>query len=223
MRKIFDAYQIVGNLATFYDRMMTNADLPAQLALKIFWGLDAAAHEKFLAQAFAGVPNDFNGRLLEVPIGTGVLSLPRYQKLGGAEIFCVDLSDKMLDSAKARARQMNLRGVKFIRGDAASLPFADEFFDLVLSINGFHVFPDKAAAWSETRRVLRGGGIFCGCMYVKGVNRRTDFFVEQFCDRQGFFSPLHETLTTLQARLYELYRRVEVTHIESFAGFVCTK
>lgn len=223
MRKIFDAYQIVGNLATFYDRMMTNADLPAQLALKIFWGLDAAAHEKFLAQAFAGVPNDFNGRLLEVPIGTGVLSLPRYQKLGGAEIFCVDLSDKMLDSAKARARQMNLRGVKFIRGDAASLPFADEFFDLVLSINGFHVFPDKAAAWSETRRVLRGGGIFCGCMYVKGVNRRTDFFVEQFCDRQGFFSPPHETLTTLQARLYELYRRVEVTHIESFAGFVCTK
>lgn len=222
MRKILDAYQRVGNLSRLYDAMLTNSGLPARLALKIFWGLGSAAYEKFLAQAFAGVPNYFSGRLLEVPVGTGVLSLPRYQRLN-AEIFCVDLSDKMLDAAKARASQLNLRGVQFIRGDAASLPFADEFFDLVLSINGFHVFPDKAAAWSDTRRVLRGGGIFCGCMYVKGVNRRTDFFVEQFCERQGFFSPPHETLTTLQTRLNELYRRVEVTHVESFAGFICTK
>ena len=222
MPNILDAYQRVGSLSKLYDAMLSNAGWAAQLTLKIFWGLDAAAYEKFLAQAFAGVPDDFNGRLLEVPIGTGVLSLPRYQKLN-AEIFCVDLSDKMLDVAKARAAQLNLRGVQFIRGDAAALPFADEFFDLVLSIDGFHVFPDKAAAWHETRRVLRGGGTFCGCMYVKGVNRRTDFFVEQFCERQGFFSPPHETLTTLQARLHELYRRVEVTHVESFAGFICTK
>jgi len=223
MPNILDAYQRVGSLSKLYDAMLTNAGLPGSLALKIFWGLDAAAYEKFLAQAFTGVPGDFNGRLLEVPIGTGVLSLPRYQKLDDAEIFCVDLSDKMLDAARTRASQLNLRGVQFIRGDAASLPFADEFFDLVLSINGFHVFSDKAAAWSETRRVLRGGGIFCGCMYVKGVNRRTDFFVEQFCERQGFFSPPHETLTTLQTRLNELYHSVEVTHVESFAGFVCTK
>ena len=76
MKKIFDAYQIVGYLSTFYDRMMTNADLPAQLALKIFWGLDTSNYEKFLTQAFAGLPKNFSGRLLEVPVGTGVLSLP---------------------------------------------------------------------------------------------------------------------------------------------------
>ena len=223
MRKIFDAYQLVGDLSKFYDRMMTNTGLAAQLALKIFWGLDSAAHRKFLAQAFAGIPKGFSGRLLEVPVGTGVLSLPRYREMNGAEIFCVDLSDKMLDAAKARARRLNLRGVEFIRGDVAALPFADEFFDLVLSIDGFHVFPDKAAAWHETRRVLRRGGIFCGCMYVKGVNRRTDFFVEKFCERQRFFSPPYETLSTLRARLNELYARADVTHVESFAGFVCTK
>ena len=223
MRKIFDAYQLVGDLSNFYDRMLTKADLFGRLALKIFWGLDAAAYEKFLAQAFAGIPKGFSGRLLEVPVGTGVLSLPRWREMTGAEIFCVDLSDKMLDAARSRARRLNLRGVEFLRGDVASLPFADEFFDLVLSINGFHVFPDKTAAWHETRRVLRRGGIFCGCMYVKGVNRRTDFFVEKFCERQGFFTPPHETLTTLQARLNELYARAEVTHVESFAGFVCTK
>ena len=223
MNKIFNAYQVVGYLSTFFDRMMTNADLPARLALKLFWGLDAQSYRKFLAQAFAGVPKNFSGRLLEVPVGTGVLSLPVYKNLDGAEIFCVDYSDKMLDAAKRRAEQINLRGVKFLQGDVAALPFEDNFFDLVLSINGFHVFPNKIAAWEETRRVLRDGGIFCGCMYVKGENRRTDFFVEKFCEPQGFFSPPHETLSSLREFLSKKYSRVDISNVESFAGFVCMK
>ena len=202
---------------------MTCADLPSRLVLKYFWGLDAQAYQKFLTQAFAGIPENFSGRLLEVPVGTGVLSLPVYQNLNGADIFCVDYSDKMLNAAKVRASQMNLRGVKFFQGDVANLPFEDNFFDLVLSINGFHVFSDKEAAWSETYRVLKSGGIFCGCMYVKGENRRTDKFVEKFCEPQGFFSPPYETLNTLQKNLSKRYARAEITHVESFAGFICTK
>ncbi len=223
MRKIFDAYRIVGQLSTFFDRMMTSADLPARLALKFLWGLDAAAYEKFLAQAFAGIPQDFNGRLLEVPVGTGVLSLPIYKDLTGAEIFCLDYSDKMLAAAKLRAAKLNLRGVTFLQGDVAVLPFADGYFDLVLSVNGFHAFPDKSAAWSETRRVLKHGGTFCGCMYIKGENQRTDLFVEKFCEWQGFFSPPYETLSSLQRRLNNLYSRAKVSHVESFAGFICEK
>ena len=223
MGKIFDAYQLVGRLAKFYDGMLSNDGLAAKLALKIFWGLDAAAYEKFLAQAFAGLSTDFSGRLLEVPIGTGVLSLPFYQKLNAAEIFCVDLSDKMLDVAKARATQLNLRGVKFFQADVAHLPFSENFFDAVLSINGLHVFRDKISAFAEMRRVLKVCGTFSGTMYIKGLNRRTDLFVENFCEPQGFFTPPYETLTTLQKKLRELYHRVEVTHVESFAGFVCTK
>ena len=149
-----NAYQLVGQLSTFFDRMMTNSGLPARLALKIFWGLDDDAYKKFLKQAFAGLPKNFSGKLLEVPVGTGVLSLPVYKKLVDAEIFCLDYSDKMLEAAKERAYKINLHGVKFLQGDVAQLPFEDNFFDLVLSINGFHAFPDKIAAWNETYRVL---------------------------------------------------------------------
>ncbi|MBQ3442933.1 MAG: class I SAM-dependent methyltransferase [Selenomonadaceae bacterium] len=218
-----NAYQLVGQLSTFFDRMMTSADLPARLALKTFWGLDNDAYQKFLAQAFAGLSKDFRGRLLEVPVGTGVLSLPVYKELDGAEIICFDYSDKMLDAARERANQLNLHGVKFIQGDVAQLPFEDDFFDLVLSINGFHAFSDKISAWAQTYRVLKPGGIFCGCMYVKGENSRTDIFVEQFCDRQGFFCPPHETLSSLKNFLNDIYSRAEVTNVESFAGFVCIK
>ena len=220
---VMNAYQLVGHLSTFFDRMMTNADLPARLALKFFWGLDDEAYKEFLKQAFAGIPKNFSGKLLEVPVGTGVLSLPVYKKLVDAEIFCLDYSDKMLEAAKERAKQINLRGVKFLQGDVAHLPFEDNFFDLVLSVNGFHAFPDKIAAWNETYRVLKRGGTFCGCMYVKGENSRTDLFVNHFCDRQGFFYPPHETLTTLKNLLNNKYSRAEVSNVESFAGFVCIK
>ena len=223
MEKIFDAYQRVGGLAKFYDAMLTNSGLLGRLAMKIFWSLDDAAYEKFLAQAFAGIPKNFCGRLLEVPVGTGALSLPRYCELNGAEIFCVDLADKMLAAAKLRASRMNLRGVKFLQGDVANLPFAENFFDALLTINGLHVFPDKVAALAEMRRVLKVGGIFCGCTYVTGLNRRTDLFVEKFCTRHGFFSPPYETLASLQKNLRGLYSQVAVTNVESFAGFVCKK
>ena len=223
MPKISDAYRRVGKLAKFYDAMLTNTGLFGRAAMKFFWGLNAAAYEKFLAQAFAGLPTNFSGRLLEVPIGTGVLSLPRYRELDGAEIFCVDLSAEMLNVARSRAAQLNLRGVKFIREDVANLPFPENFFDAVLSINGLHVFPNKSAALAEMRRVLKVGGIFCGCMYVAGINRRTDLFVEKFCEPQGLFTPPYETLPNLQKILRELYVQVTVTHVESFAGFVCTK
>ena len=223
MTKVFDAYQLVGDLAKFYDDMMTNSGVLGSLALKFFWGLDSLAYEKFLAQTFAGLPKNFSGRLLEVPVGTGVLSLPRYRELDGAEIFCGDLSDKMLDAAKLRAAQLNLRGVNFFQGDVTALPFADETFDLVLSVNGFHAFPDKISAHAEVWRVLKRGGTFCGSVYVAGQNRRTDLFVEKFCTRHGFFSPPYETLASLEKFLREHYTRAEVTNVKSFAGFVCVK
>ena len=223
MSEVFDAYQHVGDFAKFYDGMLTNSNVFARLAMKFFWGLDAAAYEKFLNQAFAGLSKNFGGRLLEVPVGTGVLSLPRYKDFDDTEIFCVDLSDKMLDVAKARAVEMNLRGVKFFQGDVKNLPFENNFFDAVLSINGFHAFNDKISAHMEVQRVLKCGGTFCGCMYVTDENWRTDFFVKNFCERHGFFSPPYETLSSLKNFLNEHYSRVEVTHVESFAGFVCTK
>ena len=223
MPKVFDAYQHVGDLAKFYDGMLTNSNVFARSAMKFFWGLNLAAYEKFLTQAFSGLPKNFGGRLLEVPVGTGVLSLPRYKNFVGAEIFCVDLSDKMLAVAKKRAVELNLRNVKFFQGDVTDLPFENNFFDAVLSINGFHAFPEKISAHAEVQRVLKRGGTFCGCIYVTGENRRTDLFVKNFCERMGFFSPPYETLTSLKNFLTERYSRVAVTHVESFAGFVCTK
>ena len=60
-------------------------------------------------------------------------------------------------------------------------------------------------------------------MYVRGKSRRTDFFVKQFCERRGFFSPPYETEESLRERLQAMYGEVDIMTIGSFAGFRCKK
>ena len=103
------------------------------------------------------------------------------------------------------------------------LPFPDGSFDLVLSLNGFHAFPDKEAAYREIFRVLKPGGIFCGCFYVKGENKRTDWFVEKIYTPKGYFTPPYETAHSLEMRLKDMYRKVEVRTVEGMAAFRCRK
>ena len=51
----------------------------------------------------------------------------------------------------------------------------------------------------------------------------SDFFVHNFCERLGYFTAPYETLETLQEQLSKIYRFVTITHVESFAGFICKK
>ena len=63
---------------------------------------------------FEAVPKDFSGKLLEVPVGTGVLSMPVFKTLKNAEITCLDYSEKMMSSAQKRAVEMNISNIDFI-------------------------------------------------------------------------------------------------------------
>lgn len=221
--KIRLAYRAVGRLSSLYDGMMTNSTHAGRFAMRWLWGLADADYRVFLRRAYDGIPRDFCGRLLEIPVGTGVLSMPVYRNLPKAEIYCLDFSEAMLDAAKDHAERMRCDNVRFMIGDVGQLPFAANTFDIVLSVNGLHAFPDKNAAYAETCRVLKDGGIFCGSVYVKGEKNRTDFFVKHFCQRHGYFTPPYETFASLNAKLKTLYKDVNVSHVGSFASFVCRK
>ena len=129
----------------------------------------------------------------------------------------------MMAQAQRRAGNLGLKNVQFQQGDVGKLPFADGSFDLVLSLNGFHAFPDKEAAYRETFRVLKPGGIFCGCFYIKGENRRTDWLIDHLYTPKGFFTPPYETADSLRKRLEERYEQVKLDTVESMACFICRK
>ena len=111
----------------------------------------------------------------------------------------------------------------FRQGDVGALPYADGVFDIVLSLNGFHAFPDKEAAYRELFRVLRPGGTFCGCFYVMGEHKRTDWFVRRVYEKTGFFTPPYETAFSLKKRLGKLYEAVTLGTVKSMVWFVCRK
>ncbi len=221
--KIRDAYRLSGGHAGFYDGMMTYSSLPGKAICRLVWNMDGEKNLRYITRALAGVPEGFAGKLLEVPVGTGVLSMPVYQDLPAADITCVDYSADMMAAAGQRSDALGIRNVTFLQGDVGALPFEDETFDIVLSLNGFHAFPDKEAAYRETYRVLKKGGIFCGCFYLRGGCRRTDWFIDHLYVPKGFFTPPFETEESLRGRLAGMYAETEVSRVEGIGCFRCVK
>ena len=217
------SYKQLGNIGTLYDGIITRSTLLGKLMDSVIWGLDAELAAKWINDALAPIPADFSGKLLEVPVGTGVLTMPLYRSLPDAQVTCLDYSADMMGNARRRAEAIGLHNVEFAQGDVGALPFAEESFDIVLSLNGFHAFPDKEAAYRETCRVLKPGGIFCGCFYIKDEFKRTDFFVRKMYVPKGFFTPPFETRESLEGRLKELYREAEVRTINAEGIFRCVK
>lgn len=217
------SYKQLGNICTMYDGIITRSTLLGKLMDSLIWGLDKELAEKWIEDALSPIPEDFAGKLLEVPVGTGVLTMPLYRKLVNADITCLDYSADMMKNAEKRADAMGISNVSFVQGDVGALPFEDESFDILLSLNGFHAFPDKDAAFRETCRVLKPGGIFCGCFYIREEFRRTDWFVKHMYVPKGFFTPPFETKESLKERLDSLYSRVNVHTVNAEGIFCCVK
>ena len=142
------SYKALGDMSTLYDGIITRSTLLGKVMDGLIWGLNKELAAQWVEDALSPIPADFAGKLLEVPVGTGVLTMPLYASLPKATVTCLDYSADMMENARKRAAALGLSNVTFVQGDVGALPFGDESFDLVLSLNGFHAFPDKDAAFS---------------------------------------------------------------------------
>jgi ubiquinone/menaquinone biosynthesis C-methylase UbiE len=120
-------------------------------------------------------------RIIDVACGTGIVARRIAPLVGsGTEIVGLDVSQNMLDVARASANEEGL-DVAWHEGRAEALPFPDGSFDVAVCQFGLMFFTDRRAALAEMHRVLN-------------TNGRAALSVWQSLDRHPFYHRLHEVI-----------------------------
>jgi arsenite methyltransferase len=137
------------------------------------WALDLGYPADLLArvpdaaaESFAGVANPFalgplarGEHVLDLGSGAGTDSLVAAQMVGPeGHVSGIDMTPEMLAKSRAAAAEMEAENVEFVEGEAESLPFDAQSFDVVISNGVVDLVPDKDVVFSEIYRVLRRGG-----------------------------------------------------------------
>ena len=100
-----------------------------------------------------------NGTVLDVGCGTGASALPAAQVVGpNGSVIGVDLSARLLDRARDKAKGLGLSNVEFRCADMTSLGYPDGRFDAVVSVFSIFFVPDMEGLVRELWRMVRPGG-----------------------------------------------------------------
>jgi len=97
-------------------------------------------------------------KVLEVGCGTGSTAL----LLAGnvKHITASDVSGKMIDIGKAKARAEGVSNIDFLQTDVLDAGFVTEPYDAILAHNLLHLLDDLDAALLTISRQLKPGGLF---------------------------------------------------------------
>ena len=106
---IRSAYRMTGG-NNFYDGIMiTCSTLSGKAVCRLVWAMNKAENDDYLEKVLSGIPENFSGKLLEVPVGTGILTMPVYQTMPEADITCLDYSADMMGQAQEKAEHLHLK------------------------------------------------------------------------------------------------------------------
>lgn len=115
-------------------------------------------HLGIAQQAIARMALKPGERVLDLSCGAGWATRLLATAVAGGEGMAagLDISAEMI--ARARAGSRELENVLFAIGSAEEIPWRDEYFGKVLSIESFYYYPDQEAVLREVHRVLVPGG-----------------------------------------------------------------
>ncbi len=146
MNTIWSKY-VQGTKTLYYTRKLRFNDIFAEQYINLF-NLDKSMHLK----------------ILEIGCGPGALAGALHRWYPNAEITGIDRDTLFIEFA-----QKSEKGIEFIEGDATSLPFSDNCFDVTISNTvSEHIEPSKF--YKEQFRVLKKGGVCLVLSSRKGIN-----------------------------------------------------
>jgi arsenite methyltransferase len=99
--------------------------------------------------------------VLDLGSGAGADVLISARRVGATgKAIGLDMTDEMLELARANAREAGVENVEFLKGYIEDIPLIDASVDVVISNCVINLAADKRKVFAETARVLRPGGRF---------------------------------------------------------------
>ncbi|HEV2368902.1 MAG TPA: methyltransferase domain-containing protein, partial [Acidimicrobiales bacterium] len=130
--------------------------------------------------------------VLDLGSGGGIDVLLSARRVGpSGHAFGLDMTDEMLDLARANQAKAGLGNVTFLKGPIEDVPLPDASVDVVISNCVINLSVDKTAVFAECHRVLRPGGRLC----VADVVADTEVAVEPVADLEAWTGCLAGALT----------------------------
>ena len=126
-------------------------------------------------------------RVLELDFGAGrAIALAATRAMDG-QVVGLDVSATMVEAARRRnTRTIRTGRVALLRGDATTLPFADEHFDRIFSIHTFYFWPDPVRAIADIFRVLKPQGMLVLTLSTGVIRPTGEREAGQFGSLQAF-------------------------------------
>lgn len=145
---------------------------------------------------------DEDTHVLDLGSGTGGPAIYMAERTG-CRMTGLEVNEVGIEVAERLVRRGGMSGrVDFVLADGMHMPFADDTFDVAISMNVMNVFEDKVGLFREVRRVLRPGGVWA---FLSGT---FDFGPEDEAVRErmagGYAIPQYtDTLAGYKAKLAE--------------------
>ena len=105
-----------------YDDVLTGRKWWSRMYMRLVWKEDG----NLLARKVLDfIPDDFHGRLLDVPVGTAIFTAGKYRRMKAAEIVGLDYSEEMIAIATLQKETEEIDNLSLVQGDVGELPYTD--------------------------------------------------------------------------------------------------
>jgi arsenite methyltransferase len=160
------ARSVPGCCGVSADGTVQDVEVGEGFGAELYPGVDRDALPAEAVAASLGCGNplavaDLNAGETVLDLGSGggidvLLSARRVGPTGKA--YGVDMTDEMLDLARANAEKAGATNVEFVRGTIEAVPLPAESIDVLISNCVINLSTDKPSVFAEAHRLLRPGG-----------------------------------------------------------------
>jgi ubiquinone/menaquinone biosynthesis C-methylase UbiE len=165
-----------------YDRIACNP-----IYNRLMWGYSI---ENFASLVWSALTSSRTGNILDLGCGSLAFTAKTYIQYSDRPVVLIDQSLKMLRLAKSRLMKLSGRvpeNMLFLHADALQLPFQQQSFKTIISLNLLHCLEDTKRLFIGLKDVLSDEGKIYFTTLVKG-NRLGDRYLNALAAGGKLFS-----------------------------------